>query len=138
VPTVQPALPPAQATLVRWRRRLEEQFAGLGNGWNNPQFARAMDSALLYLKANPSVQQEVLAARQSLMQEMRGGRTARPTSSTAVAVERADREVLSLRLARLAKSVLLEQQLRASGDAARIAQFDQLKKLESGNPFIGG
>jgi hypothetical protein len=136
-PAVQPDLPPAQATLVRWRKRFEEQFAGLGNGWNNPQFERARESALMFLKGNPAVQQEVLDARQSLMQSMRNGRAPRTTSSPVVAVERADRGVLSLRLARLAKSVLLEEQLRASGNAERIAQFDKLKKLESGNPITG-
>jgi hypothetical protein len=134
-PAVQPDLPPAQATLVRWRKRFEEQFPGLANGWNNPQFSRAMDSALMFLKANPAVQQEVFSARQSLVQGMRNGNRARTAVSPVVAVERADRGVLSLRLARVAKSVLLEEQLRSSGDTVRIAQFDKLKKLESGNPI---
>ncbi|MES2460488.1 MAG: hypothetical protein V4671_07880 [Armatimonadota bacterium] len=131
------ALPPAQATLARWRKRLEDQFSGLGNGFANPQFSQARDNALEYLKANPAIQQEILGARDSMIQQMRGGRrprTGTPTSPVAAA-ERASRGVLSLRLARLAKSVLLEEQLRASGDTTRIAQFDRLKKLESGNPF---
>lgn len=135
-----PQVPPPANTpigvLFRLRKKLEEKFSGLGNGITNPQFAQARESALDYLRDNPAFEKQVFDAQDSLISNMRSSRQNSAFSGkTAPAVERADREVLALRLARLAKSVVLEERLRMSGDTARIAQFDRLKKLESGNPF---
>ena len=132
-------LPPANTpigVLARLRKQMEEQFSGLGNGIANPQFAQARESALGYLRENPTVEKQVFDAQDALISAMRASRPASAGGGKqAPVVERADREVLALRFARLAKSIVLEERLRMSGDTARIAQFDRLKKLESGNPF---
>jgi hypothetical protein len=43
-----------------------------------------------------------------------------------------------LRLVRVAKSVLLEDELRRTGDKALVARFDALEVLERGNPLLPG
>lgn len=136
-----PEMQAAVSTLRQWRERLILQFPGLSQGLQTPEFAPAERSALEYLKENPAVEDAILKARDTQMarmQQMQQPAVSNPLDMPAqVAGEQADRGVISLRLVRVVKSVLLEEKLRTGGDTLRIVQFDKLKRLEAGNPFSG-
>ena len=106
------------------REKLRSRFPGLRNRASDGQFAEARRKALARLQANPSETKTVLAAGDTIGEAMEAGY--------------ADelRGARWLRLIRVAKTVVLENKLRKSGNAALIARFDALKALESGNPLM--
>ncbi|MBC8102323.1 MAG: hypothetical protein H7Z41_07025 [Cytophagales bacterium] len=120
---ISPGMADAAKALQETRRKLEQQFPGLRENRKTAPFEEARVRALAFLKSRPETVQSLLAAGATLDQRQE---------------ERYSRElkgVRSLRLLRVAKSVLLEAQLRAGGNAEKIAQFEQLKQLEADNPL---
>jgi hypothetical protein len=112
------------AKLAEMRRSLTRRFTGLRGRRDEATFAQAREAAVKYLGEHKAERDEILkvarsrqsAASQQYQAQLRGARY--------------------LRLLRTAKSVVLEDKLRnGGGDAALVARFDALKKLEAGNPL---
>lgn len=112
-----------RALAAHWLNTLTSRFPGLAGKKAPATYAAARKSALAYLTERPAVVEKLRAAQNEV------GKVTEARYADEL------RGALWLRLIRVAKSVVLEKRLRASGNAARIAQFDRLRKLESANPL---
>ena len=114
------------AKLNTYRQDLLTKFPGLRNRRNQAAYAAARAEALKHLEGRPSDVAQMLklgegvekVAKRRYEEQLKGARY--------------------LRILRVAKSVVLEGRLRASGKADLVARFDALKKREAGNPFRTG
>jgi hypothetical protein len=86
-------------------------------------FAARRPEVIAYLEKEPRLVEEVLKAGDTLKQRQK---------------ERSDEELRAarwLRLFRVAKTIVLEDRLRKSGDTTKIAQLDRLREMENKNPL---
>jgi hypothetical protein len=111
--------------LLSQRNRLAQRFPELR--FRNGRYrlpAEQREEALSYLKARPDDVKRLGAVVKAM----------------AMSEEENYKGVLKaaqwLRLLRVANSVYLEQLLRRGGDKTLIGQFEKLRALEAGNPFI--
>jgi hypothetical protein len=116
---------PTMQYLLSQRNRLAERFPDLR--FRNGRYrlpAEQRGEALSYLKARPDDVKRLGAVVKAM----------------AMSEEENYKGILKaaqwLRLLRVANSVYLEQLLRRGGDKVLIGQFEKLRALEAGNPFI--
>ncbi len=108
----------------RWRKTLGEEFPALrARRPSDADWQEAIRSAEEKFESNP---EQAKAIGELLSALEKASATSLMNDAT---------NARWLRLARLAKSVVLEKRLRATKDKARIQQLDDLLALEASNPF---
>jgi hypothetical protein len=118
-----PEMQEAIRKATTWRDTLKRENPGLSSNRGTEAFREARPKVIAALAEKPDTLKEILDAQKTIQQrseagyadELRGARW--------------------LRLMRLSKTVVLENNLRKSGDKDLIAKFDRLKALESQNPL---
>ena len=106
------------------RNALISKFPGLKAKPESAEYQRARAAALLDLKGRD-------AQVQKLLSSMRAYRVQSANDDPEI------REARLLRLVRAARTLYLESELRAGGDAARLAAFERLRSYEARNPLAG-
>jgi hypothetical protein len=116
--------PEAQKSYNTARQDLNQRFPALGNRRaTTDEWKEAVVQAMAYLEERPTQLAELAQVRQQIEGASK--------SSYAKDIE----DARWFRFIRIAKSVVLEQRLRKSGDKVRLKQLEQLRKLESQNPL---
>ncbi|GAB4452832.1 MAG: hypothetical protein OHK0029_04530 [Armatimonadaceae bacterium] len=109
--------------LIAQRQKLFQQFPELEKAKNMNEYLEVRKKIVASLQNQPELVKQVLESDETISRqrdrqyadELRGARW--------------------LRLFRIAKTVVLENKLRQSGDQNRIAQFNRLRELEQRNPL---
>ena len=106
------------------RNALQTKFPGLKAKPESAAYQRARTAALLDLKGRDAQVQKLLAG-------LRAYRVQSANDDPEI------REARLLRLVRAARTLYLESELRAGGDAAKLAAFEELRSYEARNPLTG-
>ena len=113
----------AQNYLTQQRQRIMGQFPQLERVRSYEEYLKVRKDIVAKLDEQPALVEEIVK-NNSLMQTQQN--------------EKTKDELIGarwLRLFRLAKSVVLENKLRKSGDTALMQQYDRLRSMESKNPL---
>lgn len=106
------------------RQDLVQRFPSLGaRRATTDEWKEAVEKATAYLEERPTQLAELAQVRRQL--------DAASKASYAKDIE----DARWFRFIRIAKSVILEQRLRKSGDKSRLKQLEELRKLEAQNPL---
>ena len=104
------------------RSALQTKFPGLKASPKSAEYQSARTSALLDLKGRGAQVQKLLSG-------LRAYRVQSANDDPEI------REARLLRLVRAARTLALENELRVSGDAAKLAAFEKLRSYEARNPL---
>jgi hypothetical protein len=113
----------AQNYLLEQRQRIISQFPQLERAATYENYLKIRKDIVARLDEQPALVEEIVK-NDILMQAKQGEKTKDELTGARW-----------LRLFRLAKSIVLENKLRTSGDATLIQQYDRLRAMESKNPL---